>query len=497
MEEEVPYTNKEEEIEPQNPKEIVNINNKARIGIFVCLVCISGFSACDGGIIPQQLNYIKEDFGAGGDSIAGFFSSVDYIGRVVGAFVFAVIMGMMNRKLLLASTLIFKAITLLVSLIPLPKGMPIAVFNIIFRGLSGISQVFITTYLPVWCDQYGKEKSRTIMITIIQLCCAIGIIIGYGIGLLCELIFKKSEYKGWRPAFALEGIILLVCGFIILSFDKTYFSQNFVLTKDNEGVEEVKKDQRKNILSNFGKMLCNFLFLFTTLGNSMAFFALSVIQYWVDQYMDEVMHVRKSTRFISFAILVLLGPILGILIGGIIVSKLGGYCKRSSMVFVIIACVLGSIISIITSFINNYIVFLIVCLLFLFSICSTIPPESGIIISSLDNSLKGDGFSLSGGICNLIGNFPAAYIFSLFSDWFKGPHKDPNDKDTSHYRKAWLLSMCFNFLGVIFVVVAGMFRFRIPGDLNKDELKDIDQTDIGKLNESLEYNVNDEDNLII
>ena len=74
--------------------------------------------------------------------------------------------------------------------------MEIMVVNIIARGLSGISQVFYTSYLIVWCVQYRKEKYKTIMITIIQLSSAVGIIIRYGLGsltnfgkILCNKIF--------------------------------------------------------------------------------------------------------------------------------------------------------------------------------------------------------------------------------------------------------------------------------------------------------------------
>ena len=60
--------------------------------------------------MPQQLDNIKIDFGQDKESVAGFCSSVDYIGRVTGALIFASIMGKMNRKMLLLATLIFKAL---------------------------------------------------------------------------------------------------------------------------------------------------------------------------------------------------------------------------------------------------------------------------------------------------------------------------------------------------------------------------------------------------
>jgi len=145
------YKDKEENNENDKDFEIVEINDNARRTIYICLVILNTFSGCDGGIIPQQTANIKKDFGnEDDDALFGFFGSVDYIGRVIGALIFSFILGKMNRKMILFLTLILKAITLFIA-IPF-KGSTI---NIIFRGISGISQVFYTSYLPVWCDQYG------------------------------------------------------------------------------------------------------------------------------------------------------------------------------------------------------------------------------------------------------------------------------------------------------------------------------------------------------
>ena len=146
---EVNENNEKNENNPENDNlsdsTIVEINEKARKTIYICLLILNIFSSCDGGIIPQQTTQIQKDFGDENDNaLVGFYGSVDYIGRVVGALVFSVILGRMNRKMILFATLILKAITLFISL-PFSGS----IINIIFRGISGISQVFYTSYLPV------------------------------------------------------------------------------------------------------------------------------------------------------------------------------------------------------------------------------------------------------------------------------------------------------------------------------------------------------------
>jgi len=475
-----PIIKEDEEDVKETSSEIIIIKDKARNIIYICLILVSTFSACDGGILPQQIDKVLLDFEVQDYSTVGFFNSVDYIGRAVGGFIFAIILGKINRKMLFVATLIFKAITLLIALITKNK-----IINIILRGLSGISQVFYTTYLPVWCDQYGKEKNRTMMVTLVQLGSPIGIILGYGLGVICEKIKPYEDYHGWRLAFGIEGIILIICAFIIFSFENKYFSCNFILINDNQGREEEKQDKNSNILSNFGKILCNKLFFFTTLSNSVAFFGMSIIQYWGDNYMKKVINMQDSERFIAVGILCLLGPMVGMVFGGLVSSKLGGYNKKKSMVLIIILIFIASIISEITALVNNKYGFIILSWLFLFFICATIPPESGIIIASLENNLRGDGFALCNCILNLIGNFPAAYAFSILSDLFI---KSYNKDEVESFKYAWGISLGYNFIGFIFIIIAGIYRFKIKGDLSNDEIKNIDSTSFDKLSQSEESN---------
>ena len=207
---------------------------------------------------------------------------------------------------------------------------------------------------------------------------------------------------------------------------------------------------------------------------------MSVIQYWGDPYMTTVLKMGDTKRFIAVGILCLLGPLLGMVFGGTISTKLGGYGKKQSMIFIIILIIISSIVSELFALFENYIVFIILGWLFLFLICATIPPESGIIISSLENNLRGDGFALCNCLLNLIGNFPAAYVYSIISDILYN-HFNKSVEDSLKY--AMLISMGYNFVGFIFIIIAGIFRFQIRGDLSKDVIN-LDRETLDKINDS-------------
>ena len=46
---------------------------------------------------------------------------------------------------------------------------------------------------------------------------------------------------------------------------------------------------------------------------------------------------------------------------------------------------------------------------------------------------------------------------------------DKNDNSTDKYRYAWMITMAYNFVGLLFVFIAGIYRFKIKGDLSEDK----------------------------
>ena len=444
--------------------DLIEINESKRTVIFICLVIVATLSSCDGGIIPQQNIKINEDFNTNGEQEVGLFGSIDYIGRVIGAVIFTIIMGKMNRKMILVVTLIFKGITLF-----FPLFTTNYYINIVARCLSGLSQVFYPTYLPVWCDQYGKKNSRAIMVMVVQIGNPIGIILGYGLSMLCQWI-ELFSMNGWRTSFAIEGIILIVSAVFILFFDSIYFSEKLVLVEDSKGKIETKASENgSNLFGNICKIICNKIFLFSSICNSVAFFGIGVVQFFGDKYMEVVLEIDSSIRFIFFGLLCLLGPTSGMVFGGIICSKLGGYTKRNSMTFIIISMALASTLSMFIACHTNIVLFIITAWTYLFAIGAVIPPISGLIISCLDNNLRGDGFSICNLLNNLIGNFLSSYVYSLIVDAFALEDKEEDAKYTEKYRYAWMITMGYNFVGLLFVVIAGIFRYRIKGDLSENE----------------------------
>ena len=147
------------------------------------------------------------------------------------------------------------------------------------------------------------------------------------------------------------------------------------------------------------------------------------------------------------------------------------------MIFIIILLMVAALLSSLVTLGNNTVVFIIFSWSYLFFICAAVPPESGIIIASLENNLRGDGFALSNSLLNLLGSFPPSYIYGALSDLIKRKISEEEVNNYTHYVYSWMFCMAYNYVGVIFILIAGIFRFRIKGDLSGNPEEELNEAE--------------------
>ena len=474
----------------------IKLNTKYRQIVFILISLVYLFSSCDGGIVPQQNKNIQYNFEDSGESRVGLFGSIDYVGRILGAIVMSLLIDIINRQIFFTSCCIIKAIFVFI-----PACTENYYINLIARLLSGIPQTLLTSYGTIWTDQFGRKKRRSLMLALFQLFALLGILVGYGIGLICDLIIPvpdeinkygnkddpyKDEYKyfylGWRLAFSIEGMILAILGVLIFFCPKIFFSSTFYLNVDNDkngddnigrekSHKELKAEKEKNGVNGFKLLikqlpaiLCTKLFILVSIGNTVAFFGMRVIQFYADKFMELVLGVDKNVKFIYFIILCVAGPILGVLIIGIIMQKIGGYGSRNGMIFIIILNIIASFISILITLTLNTFISLGAAWIYLFCLAAVTPLQGGVVIASLPKELKGNGYSINMFFLNGLGSFPSSYVFALICDFIR----DNYDESNMRYRTTIRVTMFYNFFGLLLIILAGIFRFRIKGDLGSE-----------------------------
>ena len=456
------------------PSDLVTINSVKRKFIFFILFVISIVSSFDGGIIPQATTTMSHQWEKD-DLYVGYYSSVDYLGRVFGSLLLTKILDKYNRKLLIIYSLYFKGVCLCVSIITGNFYV-----NIFLRFLSGFSQVFYTTYFPVWADQFAVKKVRTIWVMLIQLGNPLGIILGYGLstilfvcGLGCHNTTTTTiscKYGEWRVAFFFEGGILILIGSVVWKFEDIYFHKDFKLKGiGNEGILVKAEKKQENFCKNFFHILCHSIFLFTTLSNSVAFFGMGVIQFWGNNYLKHYMKVEKSIELFIFNVICVTGPTIGVAVGGFLTQKLGGYTKRKAIYFALFLSLISSIISLFISKINSdhIVLFCSLVWLYLFFLCAMMPPESGIILTSLPLEYKGDGYTVTNFLLNLIGSTPCTFVYPFFKDIVYKDYIDDYFNHGENWPKAMFACMCYNFVGLFFILISTFFRMKLPEDLSQ------------------------------
>jgi MFS family permease len=213
----------------------------------------------------------------------------------------------------------------------------------------------------------------------------------------------------------------------------------------------------KNCLSEFYQIISKPIFLLCNFTLACLFFILTVIQFQGSEYMETAMEVTNpESRLISFAIICLTSPTLGILGGSFLINFQGGYETRHSILICLIASVLSGLFTIPATFANNLFMFTLFLWCVLFFGAAIVPPLNGIIMSSLPRDLIATANSIVIMICNLFGFFPAPFLYATIKDLY-GNNKSAQEQE----KFAMKISLYYSMFGVFLLFIATIVRYKV------------------------------------
>ncbi len=96
------------------------------------------------------------------------------------------------------------------------------------------------------------------------------------------------------------------------------------------------------------------------LAISSLYFVITGIQFWISDYLRTVLGQEKDKVFMSFALISITGPTSGVVIGGTILDRLGGYTGKSALDFCLVCGTLASLSALPVPFLNH---FMTICVL--------------------------------------------------------------------------------------------------------------------------------------
>ena len=226
--------------------------------------------------------------------------------------------------------------------------------------------------------------------------------------------------------------------------------------------------------------------MFCVCSFSMLLLISTAIQFWTTDYLKKVLDIQETLIFVAFVVTCVTAPTLGIIMGGCIVEKYGGYESRSSL-FICSVFGLGALITGVPIVIFNGILgFTIFLWLFLFFGSAIVPNLMGIIISSLPYELRGAGNSVALLFATTLGRLPSPTIYGLIFDVTR----------KSQPKMAYgLIVNLFSIISLVLVVIGTIFRERLfKQKMQEYEIKKAKTEQELKMNPNKSENENLKDN---
>ena len=372
----------------------------------------------DHGSIPASVNELRQITSY--DQSIGLFGSLVYFGSILGSLISFSLINTFDIKLLILISLLGNSICLFTFVII--ENIPFLFFN---RVLVGILQSFITIYMPVWCNQFGLQSNRNFMIALIQLVSPLGIFFGY---FIASVSINDQIYGGWKFAFLVQAVLILVLAIFFAFVPKFYFSKYYHSvgeTKEEEKIIRKTEEEELNIshnedLSYFEKMkvlLQYKVFVYSMLGMAVLVYIITGVQYWVTDYLDAILGIKsQKDRLFLFTVACFTAPVFGVLIG---TGMKNFYCKqnmRKSLVFCSLLGLFACICSIPVPLTRDLFYFIIFMWLVMFFGGGIVPVLTSIIINSVPNEHSGSANSISNLLTNALGYLPAPYVYGILSD---------------------------------------------------------------------------------
>jgi sugar phosphate permease len=155
----------------------------------------------------------------------------------------------------------------------------------------------------------------------------------------------------------------------------------------------------------------NFLLMLGTI--TCLFITVTAIQFWMTDYMIQVLDISQGTAFKSYAIVSLLAPLSGVIAGGFLFSRVGGYNSYKALHVIQIVGGNAAIWGWGCASSPNYGPFVAFIAMQLFFGGMTMPVATGLMLNQVPQNMRTVCNSIANMTYNLFGYVPAPYIYGF------------------------------------------------------------------------------------
>ena len=209
---------KKSEKKRKKEKSKIYLSRYIRMILFFLLLFFSVIIDIDAGIIVSCYKSFIIDLNMT-DLQYGSLNSITTIGKIIALLIFMIVINKNHRKFILVFTSFLHGISF--------YGYYINdnyYYISTLKFFTSFCKVFVLIYIPVWIEQFGIKKYKTLLLTIVYMVTSYGRIVGAWIG---TVIFDNE----WKKAFFCCGIIFLTLSFGLFIIPQKYYSTKYMIVE--------------------------------------------------------------------------------------------------------------------------------------------------------------------------------------------------------------------------------------------------------------------------
>lgn len=410
------------------------------------------------GLFPSSSIDIKTNLEIS-DFNFGLFFLFSSLGKIIGSLLFFYLKNITNKKILLIAISLFNSLICFGFFF----SKNFMIFSLL-KLIIGITDMLIQIYTPMWIQQFGFNKYKLGLTSLIQFCNPLG----------KSLAFLINYHLSYLILFKTEAIIFSLIFFAFLIIPNKYSAKNILIIIENETGEEMydkranvakytfndynednseknlplidknnnEKDNEININLNINELIeqngnkkikHSYKIPFNTklkiiIRNKIFMLSLSIrviligiettISLWIPDIIIQLIEIKKDSSLNLFGnILIIITPPLGSFITRIMgpFTISGNKRKRNTVVLLIFFYILSVLISILIPEDKSF-TFIATIIIFLFSSATCLPMLQGICLSSISKKVKENILSFIHIFTLFFGTGLMPSIFGFFYD---------------------------------------------------------------------------------
>ena len=372
------------------------------------LICISP------GILSSYITELKKEFNLN-DEKYGNLGTVYGLGSLIGSLTFTFVIRIINNKYLICGMIIINCFCNFIFFFTI--NFSILLFS---RFISGFATVFCFIYFPIWVENFAMKKWVNFMQTTVQVANTIGNIIGY-------FIYFILGSNKWKDGFFIESFSVLFLVLIMVMIPERYYNKKKKLKNEVEISDSntMKIEKNTGLVNNSEEnikkeIIFNFPFIMIVLYRANRIFIFQALNFWFSDYLQNSLSEKNpKVIFWSYSITMVFSSLIGNILGGIVINKIGGTKSKFSFLAMAILQLLSVLFGIFSPLTNSVSFFTILMSMYiLFNSASGIISISAtfVVVSEI---LAGPANGVYSFVVNLIGFLPAPYFYAVMKKILK------------------------------------------------------------------------------